>query len=232
MRMDEEDLGRMNKVLRHRLRNFASGVKSAVTLLESELKGCLSPDSQEYFPLIKAECDSLHTLTQRMSLLFDRDCPARAAARANHGTATVGTVLDRVLEQIRAEFPTAAVAVHVDEALQAQGLAGSAALVLALTEIVRNALESAGMANVTISCDQKEGCLCFRVADAGPGIKTGDPSQIFLPFHTSRSKHTGIGLSIAAEVLAEQGGRLSAETNPAGGLTVTAHIPERKGLAE
>jgi nitrogen-specific signal transduction histidine kinase len=231
MRMDKDDLSRMNKVLRHRLRNFASGVKNAMTLLECELSEQLPPASREYFPLIKGECDQLNALTQRLSLLFDEDCPPRAAARQNGDAVTVQSVVDRVLAQIRQEFPTARVVSCIDDATLASTLAGGSALVLALLEVVRNAVEASGTKEVSMGCAREDGFFSFRVTDAGPGAGPGGPSQMFLPFHTTRSKHMGIGLSIARDVLAERGGLLTAVNNAAGGLTVTARIPETNGDA-
>lgn len=131
MKMDAEDLQRMNRVLRHQLRNFASGVKNAVTLLEYELAGRLQAESEEYFPLIKDECLQLFLLTERLGLLFDADCPERVAARESGPPRTVESILEGVLKQTRAEFPTADIHVEPGGAL-AEAVAGGGALALAL----------------------------------------------------------------------------------------------------
>jgi signal transduction histidine kinase len=228
MRMDEEDLCRMNKVLRHRLRNFASGIKNAMALMEGDLKDVLPPESREYFPLIQAECDQLNLLTERLSLVFDPHCPTRASAREDTALQPLLAVLQKTLEETRRAFPAADIALELDEALHDETLRGGTALTLALLELIRNALEAARHARVTLQCERRAEQLLFRVCDQGPGAGTGDPSQIFLPFHTTRGKHTGIGLAIATELLAEHHGRLSVETRAAGGLAVTIHLPSGK----
>jgi signal transduction histidine kinase len=228
MRMDEDDVCRMNKVLRHRLRNFASGIKNAMALMEGELKDVLPPESREYFPLIQAECDQLNLLTERLSLVFDPSCPVRVTARGDDRLQPIGAVLQKMLEETRRAFPAADLSIEMDAALQEEPIRGATALTLALLEIIRNAIEAARHSRIIIRCEQQDEQLLFRVLDQGPGVGKGDPRQIFLPFHTTRGKHTGIGLAIAAELLAEHHGRLSAETNAAGGLIVTAHLPSQK----
>ena len=225
MRMDEEDLCRMNKVMRHRLRNFASGIKNAVSLMEGELKDLMPPESREYFPLIQGECDQLQVLTERLSLVFDPKCPQRVAARTDVQPQPVDAIVRRVLEEIRKTFPAAEIQVSAEDALRSRTISGGTALVLALCEMICNAIEAARNKPVLLQCEEQDGELACRVVDQGAGAGPGDPAQIFLPFHTTRGKHTGIGLMIASEVLAEHAGRLSVVANPGGGLTVTAHLP-------
>lgn len=229
MRMNPDDLQRMNRVLRHQLRNFASGVKNAVALLECELKGRLPPESEEYFPLIKDECMHLFGLTERLGLLFDPDCPARVAARAESGPVAVGELLENVLAEARREFPTAEVCVESGVLALSARAPGGGALPLALREIVRNALETSRTPRVAIDCDLRDGELRLTVRDNGPGLGAVAPAVIFEPFYTTRSKHVGIGLCIAAEVLAGKGGTVSAEAAPGGGLMVTVRIPAPNG---
>ena len=228
MRMDEEDYCRMNKVMRHRLRNFASGIKNAVSLLESELKDVMPPEIQEYFPLIQGECDQLNVLTERLSLVFDPGCPLRVAARLDVQPQPIDAVVRKVLEEMRKLYPAAEIRVVAADELRNQPISGGTALALALGELVCNAIEAARNQPVLLRCEEQDGELACRVTDQGPGAGPGDPAQIFLPFHTTRGKHTGIGLTIAAEVLAEHAGRLSVAANASGGLTVTAHLPFRK----
>lgn len=232
MRMDEADLCRMNKVLRHRLRNFASGIKNAVSLLEGELQDVMQPESREYFPLIQGECNQLQLLTERLSLAFDPHCPVRMAARTDVTPQPLDAVLRRVLEENRRTFPAAEIVVEADEALRNLLIPGGTALMLALLEVICNAIEAARNQPVLLQCEAPDGELIIRVIDRGTGVGASDPAQIFLPFHTTRGKHTGIGLVIAAELLAEHAGRLSAATHSGGGLVVSVHLPlEKRGAS-
>ena len=188
----------------------------------------MPPESREYFPLIQRECDSLNVLTERLSMVFDPNCPLRAAARMDVQPQSVDAIVRKVLEETRKVFPAVEIGVDASDELRSKLISGGTALVTALMEIVCNAIEAARNQLVLLQCEEQDGELACRVADQGAGVGSGDPAQIFLPFHTTRGKHTGIGLAIAAEVLAEHEGRLSVATNAKGGLTVTAHLPFRK----
>jgi len=59
------------------------------------------------------------------------------------------------------------------------------------------------------------------VVDDGPGVPESYIDRIFEPFFTTREGGTGYGLYLAAEILKEQSGRLSARNNPNGGATFT-----------
>ena len=55
------------------------------------------------------------------------------------------------------------------------------------------------------------------VRDDGPGIPEIYLNRVFEPFFTTREGGTGYGLYLAAEIVKEQGGRLTACNNPEGG---------------
>jgi signal transduction histidine kinase len=65
----------------------------------------------------------------------------------------------------------------------------------------------------------------ITVSDDGPGIPEVYLSRIFEPFFTTKEAGTGYGLSLASEILREQGGRLTASNNAAGGACLSAWLP-------
>jgi signal transduction histidine kinase len=64
------------------------------------------------------------------------------------------------------------------------------------------------------------------VTDNGPGIPEALIDRIFEPFFTTRREGTGYGLYLAAEILKEQGGRISVRNNPEGGAAFSIWLPE------
>jgi signal transduction histidine kinase len=63
------------------------------------------------------------------------------------------------------------------------------------------------------------------VRDDGPGIPEIYLNRVFEPFFTTREGGTGYGLYLAAEIVKEQGGRLTASNNPEGGACLTIWLP-------
>jgi two-component system sensor kinase FixL len=68
--------------------------------------------------------------------------------------------------------------------------------------------------------------FAFSVSDTGPGIDPAALERLFDPF--SGAPGAGLGLFIARGIIAEHGGRLSAENDPRGGTTFTAILPKRQ----
>jgi PAS domain S-box-containing protein len=124
-----------------------------------------------------------------------------------------------------------------------------ARLTQALDEVVENAIifgratagdapatEEVGQISITVDSvpDNGRQWLTIAVHDAGPGISPQDQDQLFDRFYRGRlaeSGHipgTGLGLSMAQELLRAHGGRLSVESDgvPGLGSTFTLWLPE------
>jgi signal transduction histidine kinase/DNA-binding response OmpR family regulator len=78
--------------------------------------------------------------------------------------------------------------------------------------------------------DMPEGYVTVQVKDSGPGIPAEDLTQIFERFHRATGADdtqdgTGLGLSLARELLELHGGRIEAESEEGFGATLTVTLP-------
>jgi signal transduction histidine kinase len=55
------------------------------------------------------------------------------------------------------------------------------------------------------------------VADNGPGVPDALAGDIFLPFYTTKAKGTGVGLSLARQIVLAHRGAVSLDRAPQGG---------------
>jgi two-component system nitrogen regulation sensor histidine kinase NtrY len=85
-----------------------------------------------------------------------------------------------------------------------------------LINLVRNgadaALETGG--GVTVGWQILSGVAEVTVDDEGPGLP--DPGNLFVPFFTTKSNGTGIGLVLSRQIAEAHGGTLSLEPRPNG----------------
>jgi signal transduction histidine kinase len=118
-----------------------------------------------------------------------------------------------------------------------QELPGDEALLRqALVNLTRNAAEAAlaggHSPRVTISGTIEElgGRKWQRicVADNGPGIPELDLPKIFLPFYTTKSEGTGLGLAVVQKVALQHGGSIEARNRPGGGAEFLLWLPLRQ----
>jgi signal transduction histidine kinase len=78
---------------------------------------------------------------------------------------------------------------------------------------------------VTVTTDLDANAVMVIVADTGPGI-AGDPERIFERFTRSAdSGGTGLGLTIARQLVELHGGSLTAANEPTGGARFTVTFP-------
>ena len=88
-------------------------------------------------------------------------------------------------------------------------------------------LDQAGQIVVRAGTAEDEGKLwvVVDIVDDGPGVPGAFIDRIFEPFFTTRDDGTGYGLYLAAELVKEQSGRLTARNNPDAGVTFTIWLP-------
>ena len=78
---------------------------------------------------------------------------------------------------------------------------------------------------VQLSARPRNGRVLIQVRDQGCGIGATDRDRIFDPFFTTRQNGTGLGLSVAHQIVEQHGGVLSAEPNPDKGTTFSVLLP-------
>jgi two-component system sensor histidine kinase BaeS len=104
-------------------------------------------------------------------------------------------------------------------------------LAQAVGNLVSNAIRyTPPQGSVTVSAGSQAGEVWLRVSDTGPGIAGEEQARIFAPFYRGPSsgrfpQGMGLGLSIARDLVAAHGGRLTVESAPGAGSHFTIWLP-------
>ncbi|MBI4859158.1 MAG: hypothetical protein HY815_02635 [Candidatus Riflebacteria bacterium] len=102
----------------------------------------------------------------------------------------------------------------------------------ALENLVRNAVQASPAdqaVEVTVAVVGDR--LRIDVRDHGEGIPPGEEARIFEPFHTNRTRGTGLGLTVASRVVQGHGGTIEASNPPGGGALFRVEIPREAEVA-
>jgi signal transduction histidine kinase len=69
--------------------------------------------------------------------------------------------------------------------------------------------------------------VTIQFQDTGPGITKEDLGHIFIPFYTTKSTGSGLGLSICQRVIKSLGGYIEVQSDTGAGCTFSVHFPVR-----
>jgi two-component system sensor kinase FixL len=98
----------------------------------------------------------------------------------------------------------------------------------ALINLLRNAAEAVDGrpgARIEVACGI-DGAVCFiEVADNGPGLTEAAREQIFVPFFTTKSGGSGVGLSLARRIALCHGGQVTVRENAPHGSVFRLSLP-------
>ncbi len=98
----------------------------------------------------------------------------------------------------------------------------------AVQELVRNALEAAGSAQVEVrvQIDTLDDRLNIQVRDDGPGLSDHALTHAFDPFFSEKpaGRQPGLGLAVARQLVESHGGRLTLENASTGGALATIRL--------
>lgn len=184
--MDLVDGTRMDRIVRHRLRNFCAGMRMAVSIIHD--KPGLADDDRARCGLMLAEMDDLQRFSDRLSLLFGPPLPQEAG--------TVTEVMATAQAEFSQAFPLCSLDLQGPLADTPVELPAANWVALVLRELLRNAAEAAGRDGSVKLFWALSPTFRAGVASTGTALPDSIPRFPFRPFNTTRNRHDGIGLAI------------------------------------
>jgi signal transduction histidine kinase len=106
-------------------------------------------------------------------------------------------------------------------------------LKVAVAAVLENAIKFTDeKSDVIVRAFEREGSLFIQIGDSGPGIADPEKERIFDRFYKIDESHnssgSGMGLSIAKEMVGSLEGEITVENRPGGGSVFEIRIPLRK----
>jgi signal transduction histidine kinase len=218
-------LGQLSAGLAHEIRNPLASISGATGIL----KRGQAPEQQkaECLGIIDRECERLKTLLTNF-LEFARPRPPRYQPIAPAA----------LLESVAALSAHAAggrpIAVRQEIAPNLPALQSDAEQ---LKQVLLNLLINAMQAmpdggEIVLAARSQADRLRIDVRDQGCGITPENIDRIFDPFFTTKEHGTGLGLSVAHQIVSQLGGILSAERNEGAGMTFSVQLPWGRARAQ
>ncbi|HRT97790.1 MAG TPA: ATP-binding protein, partial [Planctomycetota bacterium] len=105
-------------------------------------------------------------------------------------------------------------------------LADASQLEQAFANLIRNAFEAIPRAGeVTVASERGRDGVIVTISDTGRGIEPEQLARIFDPFFSTKSGGTGIGLTVAAKIVDDHGGRILIGSEPGKGTHARVRLP-------
>ncbi|HEY8377996.1 MAG TPA: ATP-binding protein, partial [Nannocystis sp.] len=219
-------LGEMAAGLAHEIRNPLGAIKGAVQVVEPNLREA-DPVTREFLGVIVEEVERLNRVVTQF-LTYSRPFTGQMGPVAM-GDVVVSTL--RLLdEDCRAR-------VTVTQAANLPPVRGDAeALRQVLLNLLRNAFDAlagaggpAGRVWVSLGL-RRHGlasgdAVTVTVRDNGPGFAPGALANLFVPFHTTKTSGTGLGLPISQRIVENHRGLIEVSAPEGGGAQFTVVLP-------
>jgi len=216
-------LGQLSAGLAHEIRNPLGVIKGSAEMLSQKVQG-VSPLAQELAGYISSEVNRLNALVARF-LDFAR--PSRLQLQP----VSAPDLLDRALDSVQAQFPSAGVTVERRYASTLPKILADEQLCeQVFVNLICNAYEAMNGARgkVTVSvapAAETVPGVAVEIQDSGPGVPAELREQIFNPFFTSKENGVGLGLSIVAKIVDDHRGLIRLKSRPGEGACFYVFLP-------
>ncbi|OFW21568.1 MAG: hypothetical protein A3H97_12730 [Acidobacteria bacterium RIFCSPLOWO2_02_FULL_65_29] len=215
-------LGEMAAVIAHEVKNPLTAVRGAIQVIGGRL-----PAGSKDVPIIGeilARLDALNDLIKELLLFARPQQPKLAPIDLRSLLCLVADLLSR-----DPAYP----GVRIETSGEAPPMSGDAELLkIVFQNLFINAAQAMhGHGLIRASIRLENDWLRVEVADEGPGIPPDTRPLLFQPFHTTKSRGTGLGLSTAKRFVELHGGTITVDCPPAGGTTVLVQLPAKGGAA-
>ncbi|AGB39618.1 histidine kinase N-terminal 7TM domain-containing protein [Natronococcus occultus] len=210
----------LQRVLRHNIRNDLNVTVGSLDVLEERV----DPAEREYVERARESANRVIELSEK-ARRFERALDARDGLT----TVPAATVVDRVLEELRAEYPRAEITFersYDSTADTAATVVAEDVLGAAVANLVENAIVHAEVErpSVTVRVVADEDAVRIQVADEGPGIPDTELDALSATDEDPLEHGSGFGLWLVKWTVSLSGGELAFESNEPRGSVVTVTL--------
>jgi two-component system sensor histidine kinase KdpD len=224
-RQNEQLKATLLDALAHEFKTPLTSIKAAITSILTNTGH--DPVERELLTVADEEADRLNTLLTRTIEVARIEAGHVKLSRQPCAVAQlVADAIDQLKRfcegrDVRVEVPPDLPPVDVDPGL----------IALVLRQLLDNALKYASpSASIGISAERLEDNVIVHVFNDGPGIPPEELNAIFQKFYRGRDVRdripgTGLGLTIAREIVATHGGNLTVSSQPGSGVRFSFTLP-------
>jgi two-component system sensor histidine kinase CreC len=215
------------RALTHEIKSPISAIRGAAEILET-------PDLDEaqrarFLRNVQDETHRIQDLVDRMLELSELEVRRALPGRTQ---VEIGPILRTILEAQQPLIEKKALAVELDAREELSAPGDAFLLHLALSNLIKNAIEFSPYAGtLRVRCERDGALLRVSVEDEGPGIPDFARERIFERFYSlerpdTGRKSTGLGLNFVKEIAALHHGEVQVENRSPNGLRASFAIPE------
>lgn len=204
----------------HELRNPLVAVRTFTQLMRDRYN---DKDFQEFFyTTVTGEVEKLNNLIEKLIAFVH-------PIEYKFETVDMGELIDKSLESILKDLKASDFRIvknYVPGIFKLS--ADKVQLSKAFSYILQNsfiAMNSGGTLTIDVESLLKEAMIKVSMKDTGRGIPQGDIERAFDPFYTTPEKGVGLGLPLSQKIIEDHKGRVTIESAPNQGTTLTVLLP-------
>jgi PAS domain S-box-containing protein len=209
-------LGEMAAVIAHEIKNPLAGIRGAVQVFGNRMS-----DGARETQILQEIVSRIDALDQMMKdlLMFARPPKPRPALTDLVPLVTTTANLlsrDPALQEVDVEIEGSAPPVSADPDMLR---------IVFHNLLINGAHAMQGKGRIRVAVGATDGTCEIAFIDNGPGIPTEIREKIFMPFFTTKSRGSGLGLPTAKRLIEAHNGQIAIDSPPAGGTAIVVRLP-------
>jgi two-component system sensor histidine kinase BaeS len=220
-----------NEARRTLLADVSHELRTPLTVMQGTLEGVLDGVYPADEAHLRPVLDETRVLSRLIDDLRTLSLSEAGALRLHREPTDLAALLTEVIASHRAAADEAGVRLDLELPDLAPIPVDAARIRQVLTNLVANAMRfTPSGGRILLAAVASDEAVTIRVSDTGPGMAPADVEHAFDRFYRSPgSSGSGLGLSIARNLVEAHGGRIGLTSQPGAGTTVEVVLPAGGG---